>query len=101
MLFDRVNEEPGILDRIRHGERIDHYETVRRRKDGSLFNISLTVPLIKDYQAKVIVASNYMRHITDRMSSKKLYENSAIGSITLRSKTIDQMKKFSYSVSHN
>src|SRR5258706_10672523 len=40
---DRVDEESGILARIRNGERIDHYETVRRRKDGSMIDISLTV----------------------------------------------------------
>src|SRR5258708_11243163 len=37
---DRADEEPNILARIRAGERIDHYETVRRRKDGSLIHIS-------------------------------------------------------------
>src|SRR5947209_14462156 len=40
---ERQNEEPGILARIRAGERIDHYETIRQRKDGALMNISLTV----------------------------------------------------------
>src|SRR5262245_24825920 len=40
---DRLNEEPGILERIRRGERLEHYETVRRRKDGTLLDISLTV----------------------------------------------------------
>jgi PAS domain S-box-containing protein len=40
---DRHDEEPKILGRIRHGERIEHYETVRLRKDGSLFDISLSV----------------------------------------------------------
>src|SRR5688500_16148369 len=45
---DRVNEEPGILEKIRRGERVDHYETVRRRKDGSLLDISLTVSPIRN-----------------------------------------------------
>jgi PAS domain S-box-containing protein len=39
---DRVNEMPAILESIRRGEKVDHYETVRRRKDGSLIDISLT-----------------------------------------------------------
>src|SRR6185295_13263738 len=39
---ERLSEEPDILNRIRHAERVDHYETVRRRKDGTLFDISLT-----------------------------------------------------------
>src|SRR4051794_843233 len=40
---DRVDEEPGILGRIRRGEAIDHYETIRRCKDGRLLDISLTI----------------------------------------------------------
>src|SRR5258705_144487 len=63
---DRVNEEPGILKRIRHGERIDHYETVRRRKDGALLDISLTVSPIVDGQGRIIGASKIARDISDR-----------------------------------
>ncbi len=43
---DRVNEEPGILDRIRRGERIEHYETVRRRKDGAAGHLALRFPAL-------------------------------------------------------
>src|SRR2546430_5320842 len=59
MLFppDRFDEEPGILARIRRGELIDHYETVRRRKNGSLIDISLTVSPIHDDQGRIIGAS--------------------------------------------
>ncbi len=63
---DRINEEPGILDRIRRGERIDHYETVRVRKDGTRLNISLTVSPILDAHGHVIGASKTARDITDR-----------------------------------
>jgi PAS domain S-box-containing protein len=63
---DRVNEEPGILARIRGGERIDHYETVRRHKDGTLLDISLTVSPVKDSYGRVIGASKIARNITDR-----------------------------------
>ena len=45
---DHLNEEPEILRRIRSGDFIDHYETVRRRKDGKLIDISLTVSPLKD-----------------------------------------------------
>jgi PAS domain S-box-containing protein len=62
----RENEEPEILDRIRRGDRIDHYETVRQRKDGSLIDISLTVSPIKDAQGKVIGASKIARDISER-----------------------------------
>jgi len=62
---DRLDEEPGILARIRRGEMIDHYETVRRRKDGTLVDISLTVSPIKDAHGKIIGASKVARDITD------------------------------------
>jgi PAS domain S-box-containing protein len=58
---DRVNEESGILARIRRGERIDHYETVRRRKDGTLLDISLTVSPIRDSRGRIIGASKIPR----------------------------------------
>ena len=40
---DRLDEEPKILRRLRRGERVDHFETVRRKKDGTLLDISLTI----------------------------------------------------------
>jgi PAS domain S-box-containing protein len=63
---DRYNEEPDILGRVRRGERIEHYETVRRCKDGSLVNVSLTVSPIKDGAGKVIGASKIARDISAR-----------------------------------
>ncbi len=63
---DRVDEEPGILARLRRGERIDHYETVRQRKDGTRLDISLTVSPLKDHTGRVIGASKIARDITDR-----------------------------------
>jgi PAS domain S-box-containing protein len=55
---ERLDEEPMIIARLRRGERIDHYETVRQRKDGGLIDISLTVSPIKDAQGKIIGASS-------------------------------------------
>ncbi len=49
---DRHDEEPAIIERIRRGDRVDHYETVRRRKDGSLLDISLTISPVKNARAK-------------------------------------------------
>jgi PAS domain S-box-containing protein len=63
---DRLDEEPDILSRVRRGERIEHYETVRRRKDGRLLNISLTVSPIINSRGKIIGASKTARDITDR-----------------------------------
>src|SRR3569833_2383818 len=61
---DRRNEEPGILARLRRGERIDHYETVRQRKDGSPVEVSLTGSPMKDDNGKVFGASKIARDIT-------------------------------------
>jgi PAS domain S-box-containing protein len=63
---DRQNEEPGILARIRRGERIEHYETIRQRKDGTLIDISLTVSPIKDGDGRIVGASKIARDITER-----------------------------------
>jgi two-component system, chemotaxis family, CheB/CheR fusion protein len=63
---DRMSEEPAILDRIRHGEHIDHYESVRRRKDGSLLDVSLTISPIVDIHGQIVGASKIARDITER-----------------------------------
>jgi two-component system CheB/CheR fusion protein len=63
---DRLDEEPGILARIRSGQSVDHYETVRRRKDGSLLNIALTVSPITASDGTIIGASKIARDITQR-----------------------------------
>lgn len=61
---EHVDEEPEILRRIKIGERIDHYQTVRRRKDGSLVNISLTVSPIRNSRGEIVGASKIARDIT-------------------------------------
>ena len=63
---DRENEEPFIIERIRRGERVDHYDTIRVRKDGNLVHISLTVSPIKDASGRVIGASKIARDVTER-----------------------------------
>jgi len=71
MPLDRQDEEPGILERIRRGERIEHYETVRQRKHGSWVDISLTVSPIRDANGKIIGASKIARDITERKRSEE------------------------------
>src|SRR5438045_7148658 len=68
---DHLDEEPAILARLRAGERIEHYETVRVRKDGTLINISLTVSPIRRPDGKIIGASKIARDITDRKRAEK------------------------------
>jgi PAS domain S-box-containing protein len=67
---DRVDEEPAILERVRRGERIDHYETVRQRKHGSRIDVSLTVSPVRDNKGKIVGASKIVRDITERTRSE-------------------------------
>lgn len=63
---DRHNDEPHILTRIRLGERIEHYETVRRRKDGSLVEISISASPIRNREGRIVGAAKIARDITER-----------------------------------
>jgi PAS domain S-box-containing protein len=71
---DRLSEEPKIIEHIRRGERVDHYETVRRRKDGSLIDISLTISPIMDENGTVIGASKIARDVTERHRAQEQRE---------------------------
>ena len=63
---DRRGEETEIIARIKRGERVDHFETVRIRKDRTLLDISLTISPVKDLSGNVTGASKVARDITDR-----------------------------------
>jgi PAS domain S-box-containing protein len=64
------HEELAILQRVAQGESTDHYETVRRRKDGTDIDVALTISPIRDDQGKIIGASKIARDITERKSSE-------------------------------
>jgi PAS domain S-box-containing protein len=68
---DRQDEERTILTRIRRGERIDHFETVRQRKNGSLIVISLTISPVKDAQGRIVGASKIARDITEQKRAQE------------------------------
>jgi len=68
---DRVDEEPEILARIRRGEPIKHYDTIRRRKDGSMVDVSLSVSPIKDAAGVIVGASKIARDITERRERER------------------------------
>ena len=68
---ERHDEEPTILARIRRGERIDHYETVRQRKDGSTVDISLTVSPVRNPEGTIVGASKIARDITERRRAEQ------------------------------
>jgi PAS domain S-box-containing protein len=68
---DRQDEEPDILARIRRGERIEHFETVRQRKDGSLLDISLTISPVVGQSGRIVGASKIARDISERKEAEK------------------------------
>jgi two-component system, LuxR family, sensor kinase FixL len=63
--FGQDDESPEILDRIRHGARIEHHETRRRRKDGTVIDVSLTVSPLRDRDGRLLGASTVARDITE------------------------------------
>lgn len=73
---DRLNEEPLILRRIRNGELVDHFETVRRRKDGTLVDISLTISPVRDASGRIVGASKIARDITDKKIAEAKIQDS-------------------------
>ncbi|MEP6919701.1 MAG: PAS domain S-box protein [bacterium] len=68
---ERLDEEPKILDQIRQGRPVEHYETIRLRKDGTPLNISLTISPIKNEAGVIVGASKIARDITDREQREK------------------------------
>jgi PAS domain S-box-containing protein len=68
---DRRDEERTILTRIRRGERIDHFETVRQRKHGSLIVVSLTISPVKNAEGKIVGASKIARDITEQKRNRE------------------------------
>jgi PAS domain S-box-containing protein len=73
---ERKEEETGIIDRVRRGERTEHYETVRQRKDGTLVEVSLTVSPIKDAGGRIVGASKIARDISDRKKAQEALRTS-------------------------
>ncbi len=68
---NRPNEVPEIFERIKRGERVEHYETVRLRKDGKHVSISLTVSPIKDANGKITGISTIARDVTERRKTEE------------------------------
>jgi PAS domain S-box-containing protein len=73
---DRRNEETIILERLRSGERIEHFETVRLRKDGTPVDISLTISPVRNAKGQIVGASKVARDITDRKHAEKALRDS-------------------------
>jgi PAS domain S-box-containing protein len=68
---ERLSEEDDVISRIRRGERVDHFETVRLRKDGSTVEVSITVSPVRDSEGVIIGASKIARDISDRRRTEE------------------------------
>jgi two-component system CheB/CheR fusion protein len=69
---ERLHEESEVLERLRRGERVEHFETVRLRKDGTRVDVSLTVSPVRDEHGEIVGASKIARDITERKRSERL-----------------------------
>jgi hypothetical protein len=94
---DRIDEIPGILERIKRGERVDHYETKRKTKDGKILTVSLTISPIRDAAGTVIGASKVARDVTDRVRQNQALReaNAAL------SRANADLQQFADSASHD
>jgi PAS domain S-box-containing protein len=73
---DRRHEEATILEKLKRGERVDHFETIRIRKDGTTLEISLTISPVKDAAGRVTGASKVARDISDRKQAERALRES-------------------------
>ena len=100
---DHQDEEPVILSKLRRGERVEHYETVRVRKDGSLVDISLTVSPITGPDGQIIGASKIARDISERKRAEAEREQLLEREQALRAKAEEASRlkdEFLATVSH-
>jgi PAS domain S-box-containing protein len=101
---DRQEEEPMILARLRRGERVDHFETVRRRKDGTLLDISLTISPVKDGRGVIIGASKIARDISEGKRSHAALLTSEARFRQLATdlqRANEDLEQFAFSASHD
>lgn len=84
---DRRQEEADIIERIRRGERIDHFETLRRHKSGHLIHVSLTISPIRGSGGRIIGASKIARDITERVRAEEI-QRTLMREVNHRSKNL-------------
>ena len=72
---ERLPEQATILERLKQGVRVDHFDTVRRRKDGSVFDVSLTISPVRDPTGHVVGASKVARDISERKAAEKALQH--------------------------
>ncbi len=91
------DEFPDILERIRRGERVDHYETRRRAKDGTIVQVSLTVSPVRDATGRIVGASKVARDITERERQEQALREANAALIQSNA----DLQQFAYSASHD
>jgi PAS domain S-box-containing protein len=94
---DRLEEEPRILERLRRGEQVDHFETIRVRKDGSTLNVSLTISPVKGADGLIVGASKVARDVTERVRHREALQDA---NLALQRANSD-LQQFAYSASHD
>src|SRR6266850_1358452 len=112
---ERMDEETYVVERIKRGERVDHFETVRLTKDGRRLDVSLTVSPLKDEEGNVVGASKVLRDITTRKEAEKnlqeagkqmeLHAQKLESTVAERTQqlreTVAELESFCYSLSHD
>ena len=93
---DRLEEEPKILERLRRGERVEHFETIRMRKDGSRVNVSLTISPIRAAD-RIVGASKVARDITEKVLKEEAVRGA---NAAMRRANID-LQQFAFAASHD
>jgi PAS domain S-box-containing protein len=93
----REGEEPAIIERLKHGERVEPFETVRRHKDGREIDVSVTISPIYDSGSRIIGASKVARDISER----KRAEAAAARAKEAAEAASHELEAFSYSVAHD
>ncbi len=94
---DRLEEEPKILERLKLGERVEHFETVRVRKDGKPVNVSLTISPVRAPDGRIVGASKVARNITEKVQQEQLIQEAN----TALTRANDDLQQFAYSASHD
>jgi PAS domain S-box-containing protein len=105
---DHLDEEPQILERLKRGQQIEHFETIRLRKDGSRINVSLTISPIKDSAGQAIGVSKIARDITERKRAEaqiRQLNTDLEQRVIERTAQLEginmELESFTYSVSHD